>query len=92
MDDGKEPNKKRLNFAFSEGYKKDPQFFDKMTEEFSKEGSPVGKFLLDNGLFWPADQTELEGSDGFLNTLTEEQATAFSALVEDSLPKFAHQA
>ena len=92
MDGGDYPNKKRLNYAFKEGSTIDPKFFDKISAEFTKDGSAVGQFLAREELEWPMDQKELEAADGFLNTITEKQATEFSNLIQDQLPKFVGQA
>jgi hypothetical protein len=40
------------------------------------------------GLTWPSDKSKVTSSDGFFNSLTEEQAIEFSKALEQYLPKF----
>ena len=56
--------------------------------EVNKDGSALGDILFNEGLNWPSIESEVLSTDGFFNSLTEEQAIEVSKALEQFLPKF----
>ena len=55
---------------------------------FDDDDDGLGAFLFNNGLSFPANEDILLDSNGFFNSLTEEQAEQLSGYLDEYLPQF----
>ena len=101
QDGGMNPNKNRLIRVYAnyvelaaktaqEGGKK-INVFDFISTEARDDDKELGQVIASFGKTWPPSEGELISSEGFFNSLTEEEAEKLSAHLVEFLPKFEGQ-